>query len=152
MSFVHPKNHEGWSKISGTKFSTEKLLIAFKWEPCTVFCNIWCCIPEEQVAGWYLAQGICPLQCEVDVLERHNLIKFCWKLEKCPQKHTGCYATTSIIENWVDPRQIEHYSYFKNGWTSSEKSGKCRTTNQTYSCLQDSSAMPVTCSSSEVAS
>jgi hypothetical protein len=39
-------------------------------------------------------------------------------LIKCPQKHIACYATSILRSNWVGPRQIEHYSHFKNGWTS----------------------------------
>jgi hypothetical protein len=68
------------------------------------------------------------------VFVQFNVKRKCWSntvslnsagnLTNCPQKHTGCYATSILRNNWVGPRQIEHYSHFKTGWTSSHKSQK----------------------------
>jgi hypothetical protein len=54
---------EVWSKISGTKFLKEKLLIVSKWQPCRILSNIsWRHIPEERVSP-SLSREWADLQC-----------------------------------------------------------------------------------------
>jgi hypothetical protein len=55
--------YEVWSKISGTKFFMEKLIIVSKWQPCRILGNIsWRHIPEERVAAWLSREWV-DLQC-----------------------------------------------------------------------------------------
>lgn len=44
---------KSWSKLSGTEFLTEKLVIVKKWQPCRLFdMIIWHYWPQEWVAVW----------------------------------------------------------------------------------------------------
>jgi hypothetical protein len=55
--------YEVWSKISGTKFFIEKLLIVSKWQPCRILDNIsWRHIPEERMVTWLSREWV-HLQC-----------------------------------------------------------------------------------------
>jgi hypothetical protein len=63
FSYVCRRTYEVWSKISGTKFLKEKLLVVSKWQPCRILGNIsWRHIPEERMVAWLSREWV-DLQC-----------------------------------------------------------------------------------------